>query len=109
MHLALPLATINASTTTCLMQNRNMAAVVDIGCVEVSTVDHAKRTFFLVTCKICHEDFTMEGEDNIHTTKPCGCKYFCEGCLSSYVHISLQNAEMVCYNVLENLSKIGLE
>lgn len=69
-----------------------MAAVIDIGSVEVSTADHDKKGLtFLVTCKICHEDFTMEGEDNIHTTKPCSCKYFCEGCLRSYVHVSLQN------------------
>ena len=69
-----------------------MAVVIDIKSVEVSTAEHDKDGLFsLATCKICHEDFTIEGEDNIHITKPCSCKYFCEECLRSYVHVNLQN------------------
>ena len=68
-----------------------MAAVIDIGSVEVSTAIMIRKDLLSLLLAKFHEDFTMEGEDNIHTTKPCGCKYFCEGCLSSYVHISLQN------------------
>ena len=46
-----------------------MAAVIDIGSVEVSTADHAKKGLSsLLLQQFCHEDFTMDGEDNIHTT-----------------------------------------